>query len=423
MPHPKHPKHPKPEVVPASAARRLLMQAQGLLDDPTMPATPARVYRLVERMGFVQLDTITVLERAHHHILATRLDNYHPGLLDRLHRQGRLFEHVTHDASLIPARWFAHWKHRFDRPGSRDWIERRLGPEADAMLADIVARIREHGPQQVSEFPPQASAPRAGPWWDWRPQKAALEYLWRTGRLAVAHRINFNKVYDLTERVLADVHADAASGPEDHVDWACSTALDRLGTATAGELAAFWRAIPPAHAARWCRQQVAIGRIVPVTVEGFGDSSPRPAFAPADWRRRLTRAPDPPARTRLLSPFDPAIRDRQRCLRLFKFDYRFEGFVPAAKRRYGYYVLPILEGDRLTGRLDAKLHRDEGELRVLSLWWEPGIRTTRMRRTALATALDRFSGFVGADRWTLPADLSRKSAGRGPPGRAVRRAR
>ena len=389
------------EVVPARAARRLLMHAQGLLEEPSRPATSAAVYKAIERMGFVQLDTITVVERAHNHILATRFDGYRPATLDRLHREARLFEHMTHDASLIPTRWFPHWRHRFEKPARRAWIEGRLGDRTDAVLAEVVERIQTSGPLPVREFE-SSDGHRAGPWWDWRPHKAALEYLWRTGRLAVAHRVNFHKVYDLTERALPKAHALPTPDDAEHLDWACSTALERLGVATPSELAHFWRAVPIAGARSWSREQARLGQVAEVLVESENGSPARPAFALPDWRCRVARAPEAPDRIRLLSPFDPVVRDRARCLRLFNFDYRFEAFVPAPKRRFGYYVLPILEGERLTGRLDAKLHRNEGELRVLGLWWEPGVRPTRPRRAALAACLDRFAAYLGARSWSLP---------------------
>ena len=124
----------------------------------------------------------------------------------------------------------------------------------------------------------------------------------------------------------------------------------------------------------------------------------QPAFALADWEARLARLPEPPEGLRLLCPFDPILRDRGRALRRFDFDYRFEAFVPEAKRQFGYFVLPLLEGDRLVGRLDPKLHRNQGLLEIKGLWWEPGIRLTKARRRSLEAALERLAAFTGADR-------------------------
>jgi hypothetical protein len=131
------------------------------------------------------------------------------------------------------------------------------------------------------------------------------------------------------------------------------------------------------------------------------DGTARNAWAVPDWEERAANLPPAPPRIRLLSPFDPILRDRRRCLRLFGFDYRFEAFVPEAQRQHGYYVLPILEGERLVGRLDPKLHRDRGLLEVRGLWWEPGLRKSKARQAALEAALDRLARFVGAERWSI----------------------
>ena len=185
------------------------------------------------------------------------------------------------------------------------------------------------------------------------------------------------------------------------------TALDRLGFATSGELAAFWNAISPGQAAQWCRQALHDGRVVKVGIDSLDGSPPRQAIAAPDWRRRLDRAKQAAAaigeRTVLLSPFDPVIRDRRRVQRLFGFDYRFEAFTPAQRRRYGYYVLPILEGSRLVGRLDPKHHRERATLEVRGIWWERGVAADRRRRARLQEALARLAAFIGASRITMPS--------------------
>jgi uncharacterized protein YcaQ len=387
-----------PRVVPASAARRLLLDGAGLLADPTVEATPERVYELVERMGFVQLDTISVVERAHHHILASRLDGYSRELLDGLHADGRLFEHFTHDASLIPTKWFPHWRRRFERALTSEWWRKRIA-KAEPVVADVLARIRAEGPLMSKDFEPERRGGTSG-WWEWGPTKTALELLWRTGVLSVAKRVSFQKVYDLTERVLPVEAERPTPSAEASTEWACDTALTRLGVATPAELAAFWRAVGLDRARAWCVEAVRAGRAVPVRVEAEDGSAVGEAYALPDWRERAERARAAPRRLRLLSPFDPVVRDRKRAKRRFGFDYTLEAFVPRKKRRYGYYVLPILEGERFVGRLDPKLHRDEGTLEVHALWWERGV--TRKRRAALEEAVERFAGYLGAERWTLP---------------------
>src|SRR5262249_40931846 len=158
-------------------------------------------------------------------------------------------------------------------------------------------------------------------------------------------------------RVHPEAHATPEPEPEAHLEWACATAAERLVIFTPAELAGFWRAVGIANARAWCERGARAGSLVRVEVEQAGGGAREAAFALANFAERLRALPAAPEGTRLLAPFDPVIRDRARLFRRFGFDYRFEAFTPPAKRRYGYYVLPILEGERLVGRLDPKLHR------------------------------------------------------------------
>jgi hypothetical protein len=258
----------------------------------------------------------------------------------------------------------------------------------------VLERIRAEGPLGSADF---EHPEKRGPWWGWKPQKAALDYLWRIGELAIAGRVNFHKRYDLPERVLPEAHARPEPSREEHIEWACATAAERLQVFTARELAAFWDVLDAEEARDWCAEADRRGRIVSMEVESFDGSAPQKAFVLSGWEQRLRPREEAPEGLRPLCPFDPVVRDRARCLRRFGFDYRFEGFVPEAKRRYGYYILPILEGTRLVGRLDPKFHRERGVLEVRGLWWEEGVRPTKARMRALEASLARLASFVGAE--------------------------
>jgi len=384
--------------VPAATARRLFLGAQALLGDPTRPATKTALRRLITALGFVQIDSINTLARAHHLALHSRLDGYQPrALTGLLERERFLFEHWTHDAAAIPTAWYPHWKSRFARDRVRieknAWWQGLLGPDPAAVAARVRERIAGEGPLSVAAFEQKGST---GGFWAWTPEKAALELLWRTGELAVHGREGFQKVYDLSERVHPELHAGAASAPEEHLAWAATTAAARLVIFTPTELAHYWGALSLAEARAWCAGAARAGTLAPVAVEGADGSAPQQAFALADWETQAAKLPPASPRIRLLAPFDPVVRDRARCLRRFGFEYRFEAFTPAKKRRYGYYVLPLLEGDRLVGRIDVVRRRDEERLVVQGLWWEPGVRPTRARQRALDEALGRLAGFVGA---------------------------
>ncbi|HTL97326.1 MAG TPA: crosslink repair DNA glycosylase YcaQ family protein [Holophagaceae bacterium] len=393
-----------PASIPASSAARLFLDAQGLLADPARKATKPELKKALDTLGFVQLDTINVLARAHDLILRTRLEGYEPTQLQALLEKDKLlFEGFTHDASLIPLRWYAHWKPRFRRDEARMkahawWQYHFRGTDGEAVVKGVRARIREEGPLMSKDF---EHPEKRGPWWGWKPQKAALDFLWRSGELAIPRRVNFHKVYDLAERVHPEAHAAPEPDRAAHIAWACLEAAPRLVVFTPRELAGFFASIEIAEAKAWCEREAKAGRLAPVMVEDASGGKPQAAFAVADWEARLKRVPEAPAGLRLLAPFDPVVRDRARCLRRFGFDYRFEAFVPEPKREYGYFVLPILEGERFIGRLDAKTHRDQGLLEVRGLWWEKGVKATKARVAALDEALAKLAVFVGAETFSV----------------------
>ena len=385
--------------LPNPLARRLFLDRHALGEAPTGPVGGAALLGLIERIGFVQVDSINTVARAHHMILFARRQSYQPAALKHLLEHDRsLWEHWTHDASILPASAFGHWKHRFQRDRVR-LVARWQGWQRDGFetkFATVLKQVADHGPVRSSDVGAGEARGKGG-WWDWHPSKAALEYLWRVGELAVTRREGFQKVYDLTERVLPPHHREPEHAPEATVDWACASALDRLGFATSGELAAFWGAISPEDAKAWASVGLARGDLIEVGVAGF-DGVARRCLARPDVLAEALAAPEPPGRIRILSPFDPALRDRNRVERLFGFAYRIEVFVPEAKRQYGYYVFPVLEGARIIGRIDAKAYRDASALRVRAFWPEAGIRWGAGRQGRLEAELGRLGRFAGCDR-------------------------
>jgi uncharacterized protein YcaQ len=386
-------------VLPNAAARRLFLHLHGLGEVPAGPAKGADLAALIARIGFVQVDSIPTVERAHHMILAARRPAYRPPALKRLLERDRaLFEHWTHDASILPVALFPVWQLRFARDADRlrDNWKRWFRDGYEAQFDTILNRIARDGPVTSSDVGEGEARGRGG-WWDWHPSKTALEWLWRTGQLQITRRDGFQKVYDLTERVIPQEHRLPCPPVDAVVDWACSSALDRLGFATPGEICAYWNAITPQEARDWCKAELAAGRVMEIAVEG-ADGSRRHSLARPDVAARAADAPAPPARLRVLSPFDPALRDRARAERLFGFHYRIEVFVPEAQRRYGYYVFPLLEGAGLVGRIDMKARRDAGVLQVRALWPEAGVRFGAGRLARLEVELDRMARFAGCDR-------------------------
>jgi uncharacterized protein YcaQ len=391
-------------------ARRLFLDRHALSTRPDHPLDETHVLELVRKLGFVQLDSVNAVERAHHMILFSRAAGYRRELLHTLHHDhATLFEHWTHDASLVPMEFYPHWHHRFRAAKARlqhpRWQE-RIGPDADKVIRRVRAHVRKNGASMARDFEDKGG----GGWWGWGPSKTALEFLWRTGELAIARRDGFEKVYDLAERIIPAEQRGARPTRRQTIDWACRAALERLGLATPQELAAFFDLIEIAEAKDWAKAALKRKDIVEVAVTN-ADGGLKPMLAFPDVEARIAALDEPHAPTRFLSPFDPAIRDRKRTIRLFGFDYTIEIFVPEKKRRYGYYVLPILEGDRFIGRADLKAHRAERRLEVKGFWLEPGVRLDKPRKTGIENALEELSRFTGTDRVDAGTPLRRAKAG------------
>jgi uncharacterized protein len=397
-------------VLPNAEARRLFLHLHALAAPPAGPAKGAELAALIDRIGFVQVDSINTVERAHHMILGARRATYRPEALKRLVERDRaVFEHWTHDASVIPMHLFPMWRHRFARDAVRlrqGW--RKFFREGyEAQFETILNRIARDGAVTSTDVGVGEARGKGG-WWDWHPSKTALEWLWRTGEVQIARREGFQKVYDLTERVIPEVHRTPRPNATEATDWACRSALDRLGFATPTEIAAYWDAIHPEDARAWCKDEAEAGRLCEIAVEG-ADGTCRHAFARPDVHEAAARAPAPPGRMRVLSPFDPALRDRARAERLFGFRYRIEVFVPEAKRTYGYYVFPLLEGDLLVGRIDMKARREAGVLQVRAVWPEAGVRFGAGRMARLEAELARMARFAGCERVAFDAGWQREA--------------
>src|SRR6185437_15157458 len=230
---------------------------------------------------------------------------------------------------------------------------------------------------------------RTGPWWGWGPAKGALEFLWRTGELAVVHRSGFEKVYDLAERLIPTQLRETKLSRLQVIDWCCDQALLRLGAATPKMLADFWGHLSIDEAKDWIAAEKKRGCLMDVVLKGAPGQRDFAAVARPDIEAQIASVPPPSGRLRALAPFDPLLRDRDRAERIFGFAYRIEVYVPQHKRNHGYYVFPLLEGPRLVGRIDMKAERDQDRLVVKKLWMEPRLSLSKQRRAKLEQELER----------------------------------
>jgi uncharacterized protein YcaQ len=406
---------PSSLVVSNRTLRNAVLSASGLSPAPAddhLPTPAARsgsrwVHEMLLRLGYVQVDPIVAVERAHHHILFTRNPSYrHADLRRALEQDRSAFESWTHSAAILPMEAFPWWQHYFARaktfeahPGYR----RYFAPVTPRLRKRVLDAVRQRGPLRPSDV----ATPKVG-WHDpyfAKPTLAKLtfEYLWRIGVLAVTARDGQERLYDLIERVVPTRFRKRAPSRTAYVDWVCERALERLVAATPAQIARFFDGIGVAEARAWCARR-RNGQVREVQVENADGSRQSGFYALTSVLECLDTFPEPPRRLRLLNPFDPVVHDRgtRRTEQLFGFDFRMEIWVPPAKRVYGYYVLPILEGRRFTGRVDVKLERERGVLRASRVWWERGVSATAARTRALRRELTGLARFVGARRVVGP---------------------
>jgi uncharacterized protein len=376
--------------VSAHQARLLHLAAQGLLARPRRRARKADVLTAIERMRVLQIDTINIVARSPYFVLFSRLGAYKPQWLDETLAAGAIFECWAHEACFAPTADYAlHRRHMVERQSH--WAMKhaqRMRRDQAAAMDRLLAHIRTSGAVKTSDFEKKEGASTGG-WWGWKDEKRWLEALFALGEVMIARRDNFQRVYDLSERVLAKM---GASG----VDALTHEAMQRefvlgavraLGIAQARWINDYFRSgirLKDAELDGYVER----GELLRVVVDGWKHAG-YVHSAQGDALLAATRGRLRASHTTLLSPFDPVIWDRERVATMFGFDYRIEVYVPAPKRIWGYYVMPILHRGRLVGRLDAKAHRAEGRFEVKALYLEDGVIADEALADAIADAIRR----------------------------------
>jgi uncharacterized protein YcaQ len=393
----------------ARAARRLALARAGLLSPETTglvrrarghgPTAFAAARAVIERFGYLQLDTVSVAgARSHAIVLLSRLEGLDPAVGEELLRPGApLFEYWGHEASWIPLALYPAFEFRRREFRHHPWWGDIVGKHPK-VAADLRRRIREDGPLRSSDMEGRASRG----WWDIGVTKRVAAALWSSGELAIRERRGFQRTYDLAERVIPEPLRRQPLPAGQALEALLLRALDGHGWATTGTLAATWRLRN-----RKAEIERALGRlrekkaILPCTLAAASGASRASGWirpADIDVAARLESARPRADRGVLLSPFDPVLWDRARVARLFGFDALLEIFKPAPQRLYGYYCLPVLAGERLVARVDLKAERAKGRLRVLSAHYEDAApAVVRRDREATRTAVDRYASALGLD--------------------------
>lgn len=370
----------EPILLSKSQARKLILESAGLARRGQFGTGIEAVYRLIDQLGFVQLDTNYVVERAHHHVMAARVPDYETGWLAELTEEGRIFEYFTSDAGYIPMKDF-----RFSLPVKQAFAQRNTltKPEVN-LMKQVLDRIGREGPLMVGDFENDRLEASSG-WWDWRPAKVALERLYLSGELMITRDKKFHKLYDLPMNLVPAETDLQVPSAEEYARFVIRRTLGALGIAYVKEMA--WRAryVKGNLVKQELAKMVAEGEVLTVAVEGLKSA---PLYMLPDQNTEVELAGD----AFILSPFDILNVFRHRLRDFFDFDYQVECFVPAPKRKYGYFSLPVLVGDTFVARMDAKAERKQQVLVVHNLHFEE-VELSEAMLQEIIEALKAFTQF------------------------------
>lgn len=369
-------------ILSKSQARKIILNAAGLARKAQFGKGIEAVYNVIDHLGFVQLDTNYVVERAHHHVMAARIPDYETAWLAELCQQGRVYEYFTSDAGYLPMHDF-----RFSLPVKKNFEAqgKTLGRPELNLMKQIMDRVEREGAVMVGDFEYDRLEASSG-WWDWRPAKVALERLYLNGSLMISRTKAFQKVYDLPINMVPQETDLSTPSVEEYARFVIRRTLAALGIASVKEMA--WRArrVKDNGLKKELEKMVQQGMVKVVTVEGLKG----PFYMLPDQKVDVQLSNE----VFILSPFDILNVFRHRLKDFFNFDYQIECFVPAPKRLYGYFSLPVLAGEAFIARMDAKADRKQKILLVHNIHFEaldPGPATIEK----FVQALKAFVAFNG----------------------------
>ena len=373
----------------STALRRIALARQGLIGRRRLGRGLDGLRKTLDRLGYVQIDTISVVARAHHHTFWSRVSGYRDELVNRLVRRGEAFEYWSHAAAYLPMR-----DYRFSLPAMRAFRngeERWMRSREPKVMRSVLDRIRDEGPLRARDF---VDKPRGSPgWWDWKPAKGALEQLFMQGDLMCVRRDGFEKVYDLSERALPSDVATSEPSVEEHAAHLVDSTLRAHGVAaprtfTYGICLGKRNAPTRAAVKALLVERVRNGSLATAEAANGQLFYGLPGTLAGPPRK-------PPAVVRILSPFDNSIIQRDRAFGLFDFDFQLECYVTEARRRWGYFCMPVLLGDTFVGRMDCKAHRASSVFEVRHLHLEKPLGEAF--DAAFSAAVRDYAVYTGCD--------------------------
>ncbi|MFC1887378.1 winged helix-turn-helix domain-containing protein [Candidatus Cloacimonadota bacterium] len=366
-------------------ARKIILNQQLIFECRSETATDT-LEAVFCRLGYVQIDTINVVQRAHHHTLWSRFQPYKEDMLHKLQVEKKIFEYWGHAASYLPMqdyRYYLPTMERFKNP--KDHWFASIAEECSKLLEPTIQRIRSEGPLSVSDFKSDHRSNASG-WWEWKPAKKALELLFWQGRLMVKERRKFQKIYDLTENVLPTDIDTTFPNKQEVARYLILRAVQAQAVISERDIYYHITTRDKENVGLMLKKLLNQKKIVKIDLEKQQENY----FAAPENIENLPA--ELPEKVYILSPFDNLIINRERLKKLFKFDYKLECYYPAAKRKFGYFTLPLLYQDRFIGRIDCKSFRKEKTLQVRTIFWEED-QNIGASQVHLAEALIRFAEF------------------------------
>ncbi|MEJ2051105.1 MAG: crosslink repair DNA glycosylase YcaQ family protein [Calditrichota bacterium] len=399
----------KPLSISTDLAKSLAVSAQLLDNETQISHGKDGILQIINQLGYIQIDTISIIRRSHHHTLWTRYNNYQEEMLDELQAKDRtIFEYWGHAMSYLPMsdyRYALHKMHKF-RNSSSPWAKYQSA-KCSHLLKPVLNRIRDEGPLGAKDFAPPPGR-KGGTWWDWKPAKVALELLFWQGDLMISKRENFQKIYDLTERILPD-HIDISlPSKEESGLFLVKRSLQALGIASEKDIRRFLQTESARDSdiqiasnkeiSQTLKELTAAGEAIPVIVE---DNKSLSYYMLPEATDKINRNKLADGKIFLLSPFDNLIIQRDRVKRIFGFDYALECYQPPAKRTFGYYVLPILWGHNFVGKLDPRADRNNRRMIINNLSLEKRAEDSDNFLNSLATELVKMARFNQCEQITV----------------------
>ncbi len=387
-----------PLKITHTQVRRIALHSSLLYGQAKLPKGKDGVMSVIQKLGYTQIDTISVIERAHHHTLWTRCSDYKPEFMHQLMSDDKsIFEYWGHAMSYLPMenyRFYMHSFKRFNKPDGK-WSKIRF-EKTKTLLPKILKRIKNEGALGSKDFENDGAKKNSG-WWDFKPAKIALELLYWQGKLMVASRQNFHRKYDLAERVLPSHINKIIPTIKEQTEFWIYRALQSYGIATVADIKKHLYHCDKKAIEKYLQVLVSSSKILQLQIEGLSESY----YAVSEQFENNYPLKKKTDKLHILSPFDNAVINRDRLAKLFDFDYTIECYLPKEKRKFGYFVLPILWGDKFIGRLDAKADRKTKELIVHNIYFENKFKPTESFNKSFSKKIQSFAQFNSCNTISL----------------------